>query len=157
MWRYYLPCSWYIHQIPFWCCVIPTKIQRKTFCACWRIFNAILSTCTVAFCTTHGQNNTRKCYTEGFIPVASLNGVVGSPSLFIRYLIGRTRKIWSVVYINEKWIYVSKTLACTIRECAIVHNVLHVTWTCPFIYDLTELITSDELREFGILCWSMSR
>ena len=33
-----------------------------------------------------------KCDTEGFVPVASLNGVVGSPSLFIRSLIGRTGK-----------------------------------------------------------------
>ena len=39
-----------------------------------------LSTCVIAFLTTHGQNNMRKCDTEGFVPVASLNGVVGSSS-----------------------------------------------------------------------------
>ena len=90
--------------------------------------------CAVAFCTTHGQNNTHKRYTEGFLPVASLNAVVKSPSSFIRSLIGRTGNIWSVVYINAKWIYASKTLACTIRECEIVRNVLHVTLTCTLIY-----------------------
>ena len=91
------------------------------------------STYTVAFCTTHGQNNTRKCDTDSFVPVASLNGAIGSPYSFIRYLIGRTREIWSVVYINTKWIYASKTLTCTIRECAIIRNVLHVTLIFPFI------------------------
>ena len=50
-------------------------------------------TCAVAFCTTHGKNDTHKCDTEGFVSVAVLNGVVSSPSLFIRYLIGRTGKI----------------------------------------------------------------
>ena len=37
------------------------------------------------------------------------------------------------IYINAKWIQDSKTLACTIRECTIVGNVIHVTSTCPFI------------------------
>ena len=50
--------------------------------------------CAVAFHTTHGQNNTLKCDTEGFVPVASLYGVVGSTSLFIRSLIGRTVKYY---------------------------------------------------------------
>ena len=76
---------------------------------------------------------THKYGIEGLVPVASLNGVVGSPSLFIRYLICWTGKIVSVVYINEKWINSSKTSACTVRECAIVRNVLHVTLTCQFI------------------------
>ena len=79
------------------------------------------------------QNKTRKCDVEGFVPVASLCGVVGYPSSFIRSLIGRTRKIWYVVYINTKWRYTSGTLACTIRECATVRNVLQVTSTFPFI------------------------
>ena len=67
------------------------------------MFNAFLSTCAVALRTTHGQNNTRKCDTEGFVPVASLNGVVGSPSLFIRSLIGRTIKcdIFYTIMQNE--------------------------------------------------------
>ena len=81
-------------RYPFWCCGIPTKMPRNPFWAWWRMFNAFVSTCAVAFRTTHGQNKTRKCDTEGFVPVASLYGVVGSPSSFIRSLIGRTRKIW---------------------------------------------------------------
>ena len=64
------------------------------------MFNVFVSMCTVALRTTHGQNNTRKCDTEGFVPVASLWGVVGLPSLFITSLIGRTGKILSVVYIS---------------------------------------------------------
>ena len=36
---------------------------------------------------------THKCDTEGFVPVASLCGVVGSPSSFIRSFIGRTVKM----------------------------------------------------------------
>ena len=32
--------------------------------------------CAVDLRTTHIQNNTRKCDTEGFVPVASLNGEV---------------------------------------------------------------------------------
>ena len=48
--------------------------------------------CAVPFFTTHGQNNMRKCDTEDFVPVASLNGVVGLLSSFIRYLIDRTGK-----------------------------------------------------------------
>ena len=103
------------------------------FGAWWCIFNAFVPTCAVAFRTTHGKNNRHKCDTEGFVPDASLYGVVGSPSSFIRYLIVRTGKIWYVVYYNAKWIYASETLACTIRECAIVRNVLHVTSTCTFI------------------------
>ena len=110
------------------------KDTEKPFCAWWRIFNAFVATCAVAFRTTHGQNDTRMCDTEGFSPVTSLNGVIGSPSLFIRYLIGSARKIWSVVYMNAKWIYASKNIACTISECAIVRNVLHVTSTFLLIY-----------------------
>ena len=41
--------------------------------------------------------------------------------------------MWSVVYINAKWTYTYRTLACTIRECATVRNFLQVTLTCPFI------------------------
>ena len=98
------------------------------------MFNAFLSTCAVAFRKNHWQNNTNKFDTEDVVPVASLNGVVGLPSSFIKYLIGRTGKIWSVVYIDKKWIHASETLACTIREWAIVRNNLHVTSTCLFIY-----------------------
>ena len=54
------------------------------------MFNVFVSTCAVAFRTGHGQNNKRKCDTEGFVPVASFYGVVGSPSSFITSLISRT-------------------------------------------------------------------
>ena len=74
-----------------------------------------------------------KYYTEGFLPVESLNGMVGFPSLFIKSLIGSTGKILSDVYMNEKWKDASETRACTISECAIVRNVPHVTLTCPLI------------------------
>ena len=117
----------------FWCCRIPTKIPRKPFCAWWRIFNAFFPTCAVAFYTTHRKNNMHKCDSEGFVPVASLYGVVGSTSLFIISLMGGTGKIWSVVYINAKWNYASENLAWTIIECAIVRNILHFASTCPFI------------------------
>ena len=117
----------------FWCSGIPTKIPQNPFCAWWRMFNVFVSTCAVDLCTTPRQNNTRKCDTKGFVPAASLCCVVESPSSFIRYLIGRTGRIWYVVYINVKWTYTSGTLACTIRECATVRNVLHVNSTCPFI------------------------
>ena len=87
-------------RYPFWYYGITTKMPRNPFCAWWCMFNVFVSTCAVAFRTTHEQNKTRKCDTEVFVPVASLCGVVGSPSSFIRSLIGRTGKIWSVVYIN---------------------------------------------------------
>ena len=35
----------------------------------------------------------KKCDTEGFVPIVSLNGVVSFPYLFIRFLIGSTGKI----------------------------------------------------------------
>ena len=50
-------------------------------------------TFAVAFCTTHGQNNTRKYDTGGFLPVASLNSVVRSSFSFIASLIGITVRI----------------------------------------------------------------
>ena len=50
----------------------------------------------------NGQDKTRKYDIEGFIPVESLNGVVGLPYSFINYLIGSTSKIGSAVYINVK-------------------------------------------------------
>ena len=80
------------------------------------------------------KNKTQKCDTEGFVPVASMCGVVGLPSSFIISLIGTTGEIWYVVYINVKWTYTSGTLACTIRECETVRNVLLSTSTCIFIY-----------------------
>ena len=65
----------------------------KTSVSHLRVFIFFMSTCAVALRTTHGQNNTRKCDTVYFVPVASLCDVVGSPSSFIRSLIGRTEKI----------------------------------------------------------------
>ena len=75
-------------------------------------------------------NNTCKCYTEVFVPVASLNGMVGLPYLIIRSLIGSTKNVWSYAYTNAKWIYTSETFACTISDCAIVRKLLHVILTC---------------------------
>ena len=83
----------------FWCCRIPTKIPRKTFCDWWCIHNAFAPTCAVAFRTTHGQNKTCIFENEGFVPVDSLCGVVGSAYWFTKCLIVRTLNIWSVVYI----------------------------------------------------------
>ena len=120
-------------RYPFWCCGIPRKIPPKTVCVWWCIFNAFVPMCALYFCTIHGQNNTHKWYTEGFISVASLKGVVGLPSSFIRSFIDSTRKIWYIVYINAKWIYASETLVCIISECSILCNITHVTSTCPFI------------------------
>ena len=37
---------------------------------------ALMYTTDHIFLYTHGKNNTRKCYIEGFVPVASLCGVV---------------------------------------------------------------------------------
>ena len=51
------------------------------------MFNSFLPTYAVAFHTQHGQNKTYKSDTEDFLPVASLNGVVGSPSSFIKSFI----------------------------------------------------------------------
>ena len=59
------------------------------------------------------KKNTCKCDTEGFVLVASLYGLFWSPYSFIRSLIGRTRKIWSVIYIHAKLVYAYDTLACT--------------------------------------------
>ena len=50
--------------------------------------------CVVAFRTTHGQDDTRKCDTEGFVPAESLNGVVGLHYLFIISLIGKSGKYY---------------------------------------------------------------
>ena len=52
-----------------------------------------MSTCAVAFLTTHGYNKAHRFYTEGFIEVASLCGAVGSKSWFTKCLIGITGNI----------------------------------------------------------------
>ena len=105
----------------------------KPFCDWWRTFNDFVSTCAVYFRTRHGQNKTHMFDTEGFLPVESLCGVVGSPSWFTIFLIGITVSIWSVIYIDTKCIHSSETRMFTIIECEIVHNVCHVTSTCSFI------------------------
>ena len=56
------------------------------------MFNVFVSTCSVDFRTTHGQNNTRKCDTEGLVPASILRGVVGSPYSFIRSFIGKPER-----------------------------------------------------------------
>ena len=115
------------------CCVIPTKIPPKPFCYWWRVFNAFLSIFAVKSFTTHGQNKTRRFDTEGLVPVASVCGVVGSPSWVIKCLIGKIVNIWWVVFINSKCMYSSETWVCTIIECAIVLNFHPVTSTWPLI------------------------
>ena len=119
---------------PFLCCTIPTNMPQKMFCDWWCMFNAFVSTCEVAFLTTHGQNKKCGFDTEGFVPVYGLCGVVGSSSWFNKYLIGRTGNIWSVMYINSRSMYSSETRAGTIIECTIVLNVHHITSTWQFIY-----------------------
>ena len=57
------------------------------------MFNNFSPMCAVSFHTTHGQNKTRKYDTEGFVPVASLSGMVGFPSSFINYFVGTTSNI----------------------------------------------------------------
>ena len=120
-------------RYPFCCCVIPTNIPRKPFCDWWRMFNTFPPICAVSFHTAHVHNRTRESNTGGFIPIASLCGAVGSPSCFIKCLIGKTVNIWRVVYINGKYIYLSKTRVCSIIECVIFHDVRHVTSTWAWI------------------------
>ena len=112
----------------FLCCVIPTKIPQKPFCDWWCMFNTFVSTRSVAFCTTPGKNETRRFYTKGFGLVSRLCGVVGSLSWFTKFLIGSKINIWSVVYINSKFIYSSETRVFTIIKCVIVCNVC-VLWS----------------------------
>ena len=138
-------------RYPFWFSGIPTKIPRNPFCAWWHIFNFFVSTCAVAFRTTHGQKNTRKYDTEVFVPVASLSGVVGSPSSFIISLVGITRKMWSVVYINVKWTYTSGALACTTREYETLRKVLKSLQLFHSSLDVQVPLTINKLREFGII------
>ena len=72
------------------------------------MFNAFVSTCAVAFITTHRQNKARRFDTEGFVPVDNLCGVVGSPSLFTIFgLIGqeiydKSCTLMQSVYICQK-------------------------------------------------------
>ena len=101
-------------RYPFWCCGIQNKIPQKRFFDWWRMFNAFVSTCEVAFCTTHGNNKSSSFDTESFVPVGSLCGIVDSLSWFTNHLIGWTGNILSVVYINKKIIYLSEARAYTI-------------------------------------------
>ena len=127
MWRNYFRVIDTYMKHPFWCWWIPTNIPQKHFCDWWRIFNSFVSTCAIVFRTTYGKNTTRRFDTEGFVPVDSLYGVVGPPSCFTKFLIGRTGNMWSVVYIIKKCI-------CLPESWVIVCNVCHVNSTYPFIY-----------------------
>ena len=69
------------------------KDTAKTVLCLMKMFKTFVPTCAVAFSTKNGQNNTRKSDTQSSVPVASLYEVVGSPSSFIRSLIGITGKI----------------------------------------------------------------
>ena len=69
----------------------------------WRFLTHIfVLTFSLALHTTYEQNKTRKCDTEGFVPVTILNGVVILLSSLIIYLIGSISKILYDVYINAK-------------------------------------------------------
>ena len=109
-------------------------IPQKPFCDWWRIFNAFVSTCAVAFHTTHVQNKTHRFDTKILVPVSSLCGVVCSTSWFTKCLVGSIVNIWSSVYINARCIYSSETCTYTMIECTIDRNVQHVTSTWSFIY-----------------------
>ena len=93
----YFKCNRYVDEAPFLCCGIPTKMPQKPFCDWWWIFNASMSTFSVDSSTRYGQNKIGGFDTEGFVPVLSLCGVVGSPYLFTKCLIGRTGNIWSLM------------------------------------------------------------
>ena len=130
-------------------------ICQDFFCDWWWIISAFVSTCAVAFCTTHGQNKRSRFDTGGFVTVSSLCGVVGPPSWFTKCLIGKTGDIWPVAYINEKCIYSSETRVCTIIEYVIAWNVRHVTSTWQFIswwYSAVNVITRSRVgRDWFLL------
>ena len=67
--------------------------RKSGFLGLHQVFNAFLPTFSVTFHTTHGQNKTHWFDTGGFVPVSSLCGIVGSPSWFIKFLIGKTGNI----------------------------------------------------------------
>ena len=113
----------------FWCCGIPMNTTRKRFCDWWCMLNTFVSTCDFRITW---KNKTYWFDTEGFMPVVSLCGVVGSPPWFNTFLLAE-----QVVY-DQSWtlmqnIYSSETCACTIIECVIVYNIRHVTSTWPLI------------------------
>ena len=133
MWRNYILCTRYVYQAPFLVLWNSNKYTPKNIFSWWCMFNAFLLMCEVSFFTTYGKNGTHIFDTKVFVSVASLCGVVGSPSWFTKCLIGKTGNIWWVVYINSKCMYSSKNSVCTIIEFAIVHNVNYVNSSWPFI------------------------
>ena len=102
------------------------------------------------------RNRTRRFYTEGFVPVDSLCGVVGSPCWFIKFLIGKTiNRLW-FMYINAKCMYYPKTCVYTIIECEIFYNLRHVNSTWTLFYWLSSdtnvsLITNIEIPSWKYL------
>ena len=139
---------------PFWCCGIPTEIPQNPFYDWWHMFNAFPSKYAVVFCTNHRQNRTHKFNTEGFLPDASMCGVVGSLSWFTKVLIGRIRNMFWVVYIHAKCIYSYETCAYTIIECAIVNKVQHITSTCTFISWWSDASKVRHTTRTEILSWN---
>ena len=99
------------------------KILQKPFCAWWYIFNAFVPTFMVAFRTTYGQNNTRKCATEVFLPVTILNDAVGSLSLFIKSLNGSTGNMICCIHSYE--------INIRFQNSCMYHQWMYVTSTCP--------------------------
>ena len=134
MWRNYFTCTRYVDEVPFLIFWNTKEDTLKTFYDQWRMFKNFVSKCEVSFRITHWQNKTRRFDTEGFAPVSSLCGVVGSPSWFTKCLIGITGNIWSVVHINVRYIYLPETHVCTIIGCAIFRNVIQVNSTWLFVY-----------------------
>ena len=96
------------------------KITRKNNCSWWHMSNSFVSTCVIAFHTTHVQNKTLRFHTEGIMPGDSFCGVVSSPFWFTKCFICRTGFILSV---NAKCIYLSETRVFTIiKACCITYQ-----------------------------------
>ena len=96
------------------------------------------------------KNKTRKCDTEGFVPVASLCGVVGSPSSFIISLIGRTGK-YDLSYTLMRNEHIFPELWHVPQECA----QLYATFSKSLqlvrsSLDVPVPLTLDKIREFDI-------
>ena len=133
MWRKIFLWTRYVDEVPFLVLWNSNKYIANTLL--WlmtHVWRLSVNVCS-RFFTTHGHTRTRIFDTEYFVPFASLCSVIGSPSWFIKCLIGKTVHIWWDVKITTKCV-LSKTRACTIIECAVVRNVYHFNSTWPIIY-----------------------
>ena len=92
IWRYYLPYVWYVNNTPYWMLWNFNGDTTKTLLRfVTHIYYLCTNVCSSFPCNTW-KKTTRKCDNKGFLPATSLNGVVGSPYLFTRSLIGSTGK-----------------------------------------------------------------